>query len=182
MIEQTGADDVTDEIKAWLVEHIGFFVEQAGLKPIVVWESLPNEQAFLNRRLKFPALAIACDGLAKTPDADGRNGYDATWRVLVSVWVKTPREQEETVRQVRQYAKAVRTCLLASHRRSWAWVNERYSGIEDQRLDGLIGLATIELNVDVKRAVNLEGLTPGVSVPAPVVQTILVDVETKELS
>lgn len=177
---QIGAGEVCSEVTAYLEANLGGFLE--GLKAPAVWRQLPSPEAMSTAR--YPAVAVSSPGLAGAPTRN-RDKYSATWRVIVTVWVKadkvaTRKPGEDAfslvAAQTREYVKHVRTCLLA-----WGegtWTDEGYAQVDAYEASGTLGAGFVELAVFVETAADLTDLPPGG--PLPVVTSTAVTIEPKE--
>lgn len=153
-----GGDDVCEEVATWLRERFQPFVPADSKFPKVLTQ-LPTSDAMSSAA--FPAVAIVSPGLVDPPTKN-RDGYSATWRVVVTVWVRGS-THDKTQSLTRRYVLALRRCLLG-----WGkgiWVDEGYAEVEDVSAARTVGAGFVELNVYVPDAVTAEDLEPPGDMP-----------------
>lgn len=177
---QIGAGEVCGEVITYLEQNLGGFLD--GLKPPAVWKHMPSPESMSTAR--YPAVAVSSPGLAEPPTRN-RDKYSATWRVVVTVWVRNDKPPTRKLgedafslvaKQTREYVKAVRSCLLA-----WGegtWTDEGYAKVDDYAASGTLGAGFVELSVFIDTAADLNDLSTGE--PLPVVTQTFVVTNPKE--
>lgn len=153
-----GGDDVCEEVADWLRLHLQRYVPADSKMPKIMTQ-LPAADAM--QSAAFPAVAIVSPGLTEPPTKT-RNGYSATWRVVVTVWVRGAKH-DQTQSLTRRYVLGLRRCLTAWPRGTW--VDEGYAEVDDVSAARTVGAGFVELNVFVPDAVTADDLEPDGDLP-----------------
>jgi hypothetical protein len=135
-----GADDVCDAVVATVVAALPAFLERmeehGGLRLSTPEATdMPSEEALLTGAgLVVPSFVVSSPGLAEPPVQHGDGSYTAAWVVVVTVFAHGA-SYGDTARRVRQYAKAVRACLVSNAALGGVATDVTWTGEEYDRID-----------------------------------------------
>ncbi|WP_369070020.1 hypothetical protein [Kineococcus terrestris] len=157
----TTASDVLEPVKDHLEVHLSAFLPPDLPLP-ALWRTLPDPDRM--DTVSYPAVAVATNGTSGEFQRRGRV-LEATWPVVVAVWVQSY-GYDETTTAVHGYVAALRDCLRAAVRTDWRLVREDYTDLTDPDHGLTLGGGRVFLNVTAPLA-DPPALTepPGASLP-----------------